>query len=249
VDAQESQFKPSYMSFQTFWNFMQELTKLPLPPQIDRSLMDSKSGTDQANLTAALKGFGFIRDDLTVEPLLQQFVETDEAGQKAILRGLVAEHYHDALQVSANNGTEKLLHDSFREVFDLDAAETRRKAITFFLHAARTSGIALSPHFPATRSGSGGGGTPRAKKPPKRKTGSTGGGPSGTSSSTPNGNGAPRGETKVFDFGEAGTVTLNVDLQWLKLPTDQMITVRKLVDLWDAVGAGEVVDLEEDDDS
>jgi len=47
MDDSESTFKPSYMSFQTFWNFIGELAKKPLPPQIDRSLLGSKSGTDQ----------------------------------------------------------------------------------------------------------------------------------------------------------------------------------------------------------
>ena len=43
-------FKPPYLSFQTFWAFLDELAAKPLPPQIDRSMLDKKSGTDQAGL-------------------------------------------------------------------------------------------------------------------------------------------------------------------------------------------------------
>jgi hypothetical protein len=161
-------FKPPYMSFQTFWSFIAELGTKPLPPQIDRSLMDTKSGTDQANLTNALKGFGLIREDLTVEPRLVDLVTADDDSKKSQLAELVRTHYERALQVSEENGTEKLLHDAFRDAYGIEAADTRRKALTFFLHAARTAGIELSPHFPATRSGSGAGGS-RVRRPPKRK--------------------------------------------------------------------------------
>ena len=151
VDTTPDRFKPPYMSFQTFWGYVDELGRKPLPPVIDRSMFASKSGTDQANLLAALKAFGLIADDLTVEPRLDELVSGDEDVRRKVLARLIEEHYPDALQVSANDGTEKMLHDSFREVFDLGSADTRRKAVSFFLHAARTAGLPLSPHFPNTR--------------------------------------------------------------------------------------------------
>ena len=85
------------------------------------------------------------------------------------MAALLRSYYPKQLEVSAQNGTEKLLLDSFEEAFGL-TGDTRRKAATFFLHAARQAGIALSPHFPATRSGPGRtAGTRTKRTPPKRK--------------------------------------------------------------------------------
>jgi hypothetical protein len=155
VDEQPStEFKPPYLAFQTFWSFLDELASKPLPPQIDRSLLSSKSGTDQTGLLNLLKGVGFISPDLSVEPALGQFVDADEEGRKKILANLLAEYFPKQIEVSESNGTEKQLLDSFEEAFGY-TGDTRRKATTFFLHAARTAGLHLSPHFPKTRSGSG----------------------------------------------------------------------------------------------
>ena len=34
MDGTDIKFKPPYMSFQTFWSFIEDLSKKPLPPQI-----------------------------------------------------------------------------------------------------------------------------------------------------------------------------------------------------------------------
>jgi hypothetical protein len=56
--------------------------------------------------------------------------------------------------LSQANATEKALSDSYEEDFGV-TGDTRRKAVTFFLQAARFAGVGLSPHFPTTRLGSG----------------------------------------------------------------------------------------------
>ena len=230
MDSTEDTFKPPYMSFQTFWNFIAELGEKPLPPQIDRSMLRTKSGTDQMNLVATLKGFGLIRDDGTVTPRLLELVGENSEGRAKLLGELVRGYYEAPLRVSADNGTEKLLHDSFAEAFGYEG-NTRRKAITFFLHAARTAGIPLSPHFPVTRTGAGGGSSPPVKRGPRRKT---------APATTPDRGGAgasrPAGEVKVIDFGEAGAVTVTVGVKWLELPTAKMVALRKLVDDFEALG-------------
>ena len=142
-----SEFKPPYLSFQTFWAFIQELASKPLPPQIDRSMMDTKSGTDQSNILSTMRAFGLIDESQAVMPFLQQLVRTDEIQQKRAIGEVVKLLYPHQLEISAQNGTEKLLYDSFEQDFGV-TGDTRRKAVTFFLHAARFGGMELSPHFP-----------------------------------------------------------------------------------------------------
>jgi hypothetical protein len=191
------------MSFTTFWNFINELAKKPLPPQMDRSMMDSKSGTDQANLTAALKGFGLIQDDLTVEPLLTRLVTGDEDQRKQIMREVVERYYPEPLKVSANSGTEKMLHDAFRDAYGMDAADTRRKSITFFLHAARLAGIELSANFPQTRN-PGSATTTRVKRVAKRRNANDSAAAAPATPQQP----AVKGDSYAVTLRGGGTVTL-----------------------------------------
>ncbi|MDQ4112042.1 MAG: hypothetical protein M3306_13235 [Actinomycetota bacterium] len=162
-------FKPPYMSFMTFWNFVGGLAAHPLPPQIDRSLMGSKSGTDQTHLVAALKAFGLIDEEHKVLPPLVRLTEASEDERKSVFAELVRRNYAGPLAVSKENGTASQLETSFRESFGLTGAETVRKSITFFLHAARMSDVQLSPHFKATRPGQGAPGQAK-RRPARRKT-------------------------------------------------------------------------------
>ncbi|WP_235661589.1 hypothetical protein [Mycobacteroides abscessus] len=166
-----SGFKPPYMAFQTFWRFIDELSGPGLPPVIDRSLMSSKSGTDQANLMAALRAFNLITDDNSVNAAFNTLVSAAGDERKGQLRELVETYYQRQLVISGQNGTEQQLNDSFRDAFGISGADTLRKSVTFFLHASREAGISLSQHFPNTRSGSGAPGQARAKPRgrPKKK--------------------------------------------------------------------------------
>lgn len=167
-DTTTSEFKPPYLAFKTFWTFVDELLAKPLPPKLDRSLMRSKSGSDQASLTAALKSFDLI-DDVQGVTGLRALADADEAGRIHWLGQQLRLHYPVQVKVSEGNGTEQQLRDSLKESFGLGSADTIRKAMTFFLHAARTAGIEISPHFPVTRSGSGAPGAPKPRRPTKRK--------------------------------------------------------------------------------
>jgi hypothetical protein len=162
-----SGFKPPYFSFQTFWSFIEQLAEKPLPPQIDRSLLSSKSGTDQANLLMALRSFDLIDDDQRVRPLLVQLTSQDEATRLQLLGQILLALYPAQMELARSNGTEAQLHESFASVFGIRSADTRRKAVTFYLHAAKAAGLPLSPHFPQTRAGSGANGA-RVRRSPVR---------------------------------------------------------------------------------
>jgi hypothetical protein len=172
--AQEAGFRPPYLAFQTFWSFLTELTALPLPGKLDRSVMRKKSGSDQAHLAVALKSFDLIDEAWNVTGL-KNLVMTDEAARAAWLEAQVRKHYADQMEVSDDNGTEQQLRDSFKKSFGLESADTVRKAMTFFLHAARKAEIETSQRFPSTRSGSGapGASKPRRSSTPKRKPADT----------------------------------------------------------------------------
>jgi len=224
MDSPEvTEFKPPYLSFQTFWSFIQELGSKPLPPQIDRSMMDSKSGTDQANLLSTMKSFGLINESQAVTPFLQQIVKIDEIQQKRSLAEVIKLLYPHQLQISAQNGTEKLLYDSFEQDFGFNG-DTRRKAVTFFLHAARFSGIDLSPHFPNTRTGSSSPTTSRPRRTPKRKP--IAAEPVAAKPSS----GTPSGDTYTVELQSGGKVSVVVEVNLFQLNADDRAFVISLVD-------------------
>lgn len=231
MDEEPNVFRPPYMSFQTFWRFIEELRSKPLPPQIDRSLMSSKSGTDRANLTMAFQAFDLIGPGGSVRPELTAIVEGDEQGRRRVLAEVLGRYYAVPLWVSEQNGTEQQLIEAFRDAYGMTAAETRRKSITFFLHAAREAQIELSSHFPSTRSGSGAPGVPRPRRTTRRKatTPQTLDKTSApTSGSAPN---APQGGDRYeVNLGSGGSVSVEVSVNLFDLSTSDREFVIELVD-------------------
>lgn len=219
-------FKPPYMSFQTFWNFTDELSKKPLPPRIDRSVMAGKSGTDQANLYLTFTSFRLIDEKTNVLPLLEELVAADSEQRKALLAKMIEEHYAEPMRISADNGSEKDLQDVFRDSYPAIASgDTRRKAITFFLHAARLAGLELSVHFPKTRSGSGAPGAARAKKTVRRKPAAPSPANEVQRPDTDN-----DGDTYTVQLGSGGSVSVVVQVNLFDLTTPDRTFVIDLVD-------------------
>jgi len=222
-ESSKQGFKPPYLSFQTFWGFTEELATKPLPPQIDRSMLDKKSGTDQMNLLAAFKAFGLVDDAHAVLPELQQLVAEPEPDRKKRLATLLRRYYPLQFAVSDQNGTEKQLLESFEQAFGV-TGDTRRKASTFLLHAARFAGMTLSPHFPATRSGSGRAATAKVKRTPapKRKPGN----PTAPMPSEAEG----PGDTYTVTLISGGAVSVVVNVNLFSLSTDDRNFIIELVD-------------------
>ncbi|WP_146076707.1 hypothetical protein [Rathayibacter tritici] len=225
MDAAE--FKPPYMSFQTFWSFIDELASKPLPPRIDRSLMNSRSGTDQANLSMALASFGLTGEDGTVQSNLIDLVQTPTDERKAKFGRLVGQYYSAALDLSEQNGTEADLRRAFTESWpSIASSDTRRKAITFFLHAARAADIPLSPHFPTTRAGSGAPGVPHPLRVSKRRTPTT---PVQTPPAENRALASVGGHFQRVELRSGGEVTLSYDVSLFDLDTYDQNFVLELI--------------------
>jgi len=240
-ESKTDDLKPPYLPFQTFLGFLTELGSKPLPPQIDRSMMNSKSGTDQANLFSALKFFDLIDNEQVVQDGLKALAASDEAGRKGAIGAMLQQRYPHQFEVSEQNGTEKLLLDSIEEDFGY-TGDTRRKAMTFFLHSARWAGIELSAHFPVTRMGSGRTASTRAKRTPKKKAGPTQG-------TAPKGTPLAQGERVSVALGSAGSVEVDVKVRWLELPDEKFTALRRIIKELRELGSDEVVEeVEETED-
>lgn len=221
-DLEQEGFKPPYMSFQTFWTYIADLGSRPLPPTIDRSMMTGKSGTDQANLLMTLRSFELIDATGHVQPSLLELTSANQERRKEMLAAYIADHYAEPMRISAVNGTDLQLQEAFKSYYGLDAADTRRKCITFFVHAAKEAGVALSPNFKATRA-SAPRGSAAARKTASRKSK----GANGVTSAPAPAGGA--GEVVHVSLGKAGSVTVTVDVKWLQLDDDTFTALRKAI--------------------
>src|ERR1700736_5243259 len=205
--SQEEAFKPPYGSFRTFWAFVASLREKPLPPRIDRSMLDSKSGTDQLAILSALKAFVLVAgEDQRVRPSLPALVKADAEGRKPLLAEMLHRWYPRQIAISDEHGTEKMLLESFEKDFDL-TGDTRRKAATWFLHAAHESGVPMSSHFPKLRPGQGGASPPRPRRVPKKKSSPNLPAASGDVKNTGAG-----GDDYTVKLQAGGTVTLRVNV-------------------------------------
>ena len=140
---------------------------------------------------------------------------------------LLVSYYPTQLALSDRSATEKQLNDSFEADFGVNG-ELRHKAVTFFLQAARFAGIKLSPHFPITRLGSGrpAGIRPKTTTPRKARTDNPSVGTPKGSLLSPK---PAQGEQLTVRLGDAGFVTLLVDIRWLALPIDKLTAVRSAI--------------------
>jgi hypothetical protein len=91
-------------------------------------------------------------DKRAVQPRLRELVSADAEARKLILAALLKQFYPRQVAISADNGTEDMLLDSFKDDFQL-TGDTRRKAATWLLHAMSEAGLPVSPHFPKLRPG------------------------------------------------------------------------------------------------
>lgn len=145
-------FQPPYMSWATFEGILDQLKATGLPDVIDRSVLVGKSGGDQSQFLRACRSFGLI-DTETDQPTerMRQLVYAEDRGP--LLGEILREAYAPVVALSTG-ATQAMLEEKFRE-YGIEG-DTVRKAIAFYLNAAKQTDIELSPRFKSTRPGQGG---------------------------------------------------------------------------------------------
>jgi len=143
---QEKAAMPPYVSFRTFLNLLDRLHKDGIPQHIDRHYWSSfMAGGLGQQLMVGLKFLGLI-DPQSNSPTtaLERLVEPEQ--RKAALAELIQERYTALWESNINlsRTTPGHLDNAFKTAYNAEG-ETRRKAVTFFVHAAKFAEIPLSP--------------------------------------------------------------------------------------------------------
>lgn len=139
-----------YISFRTFLNLLDKLHSGGIPQHIDRHYWGGfLAGSTGQQVMAALRFLGLIDSDTNEPtPTLERLV--DPTQRKATLAELLDKQYAGLTEsgVDLSRTTPGRLEQTFGSLYKVEG-ETRRKAVTFFVHAAKFAEIPLSSQITA----------------------------------------------------------------------------------------------------
>ncbi len=151
---------PPYISYRTFYNFVERLQQ-GVPARIDRSYWgETLSGSNGTQLMSALRFLGLIDASSTPSSQLRQLVLARGALRTEVLRELTSGAFAFLLQGSfdSRTATYAQLEEVFHNTFELTDSVSR-KCVKFFVALASDAQIPLSPfitkrvRLPQTRTG------------------------------------------------------------------------------------------------
>ena len=136
---------PPYVSFRAFFNFLTYLEE-GVPQRIDRSVWGKHyNGATGTQLLAGLRFLGLTEGQSNIPtPRLERLVE-EKTSRKQLLGELLRDSYAPVFTYvgDLHKATPSLLDEAFRKQYSL-RDETLRKAISFFVHAAKEAEIPIS---------------------------------------------------------------------------------------------------------
>jgi hypothetical protein len=159
--TEPDQFVPPYISFSQLENVLERMRLEGAPARVDRSYLSSWSGSSQAQFLKAIRSLGLVDETGQLTDTMKTLVAEPD-GRPQIIGHLLTEKYAQVLELP-QDATQQQLDEVFRSYPGISGGTTR-KAITFFLHAAKFAGIPVSPFFTAPRSaGTASGRAPRGR--------------------------------------------------------------------------------------
>ncbi len=222
----DKKFIPPYgIPWATFKNTLDKMTPDTLPNRVDRTYLPNMAGNSQTYLISALKAFGLINEKNDVQAPLKALV-ADPAEQKSRIAELLQTHYPDQVALGQTNATPGELDESFTKSFPSLSGDSKRKAITFFLHAAEFAGVKRSPLWAMKQRGTGGT-SRRAKKPRKPKADKPAGGAKGGEAVEVVAPGRP---SRTITLRSGGNVSLSYSVDLFEASEEDRKFVLDLID-------------------
>jgi hypothetical protein len=216
-DRQADGWKPPHISYERFTKFIDvRLGGKELPPRIDRGFLDNYAGSVQSLMLSALRTIGLIDTETgTTLPALTAAAESPEQ-RRHVLRGWATKFYEEQLRLAQANATAQMLHESFGR--SGLSGSTLRKAVVFFLTLADDLELPRSPHFKPPRET----GTAVSRK--RRSAPASKLEPVMTPSTA-----TGHSESRTFNLGEAGSVTLSASVSVLRMSEGGLARLGKVV--------------------
>lgn len=133
---------PPYVSFSTFRTLRDWLREEGIPIRFDRSFWEAKfSGSNGRQLISAMNFLGLLEGEDPTQ-ILEEFVNATNDEWRRLLRALIIENYAIVPFDELDRATPSMIRQWFK-AYPVDG-HTLRKAISFFINAAKESRIPLS---------------------------------------------------------------------------------------------------------
>src|SRR5687767_12495234 len=135
---------PAYLPFKTFLSALDRLAQ-GMPHEVNKECFPTYSGVMHGQIIGALRFFDLIDDSgVPKGPVLEQLaVQKSVARRKVNLLPLLKTAYSDLIKLDPTRLTPSKFDSAF-ENYGI-SGDTKRRAKTFFIHAAQFSGLELSP--------------------------------------------------------------------------------------------------------
>ncbi len=227
-------WKAPYLSYETLTNFFEKkIGSHPLPPRIDAHFLDNYAGSVRPLLISTLRTMGMLGEHNEVLEPLRIAAQGPDA-RKKVIREWAQDFYVEQLDLAEKHGTAQMLWQSFgRHKY---SGSTLRKAVVFYLSLSEDVGLPRSAHFKAPKAPPLPGN--RRQQPLRSSVAEMETREEVSGTAPPAGRHASTGEERVIPLGEAGTVTINVDVRWLDLPDETFSELRRLIRDLTALGDG-----------
>jgi hypothetical protein len=213
-----------YLPFRTFLGALEALNH-GVPPLIDRSIWRTQPGGVQGQIMGALRFFSLIDDGNRPTENLRRLIDKPEHREKAV-RALLEWSYADLIKGDLTKMTAKMLEDGM-EQYGV-SGETKKKAVTFFLQAAKFADLAISPYLQSQIRA-----TPGTRR--KRRKDEE----ANESAPTPAPTVARLGETETVQLKSGGSVSVTVSINPFSLEQADRAFVFDLIDKLKSYGKGD----------
>jgi hypothetical protein len=131
----------AYLPFKTFLSAL-EVMEHGIPRKLDRTIWRSQSGIVQGQIMMAFRFFGLVNENDEPTIALQRLVEGKDKRQEMV-GSLLRHAYRAIIDHDLTKMTPRMLEEEMNQYGV--SGDTRRKAIGFFLRAARFAELPMHP--------------------------------------------------------------------------------------------------------
>jgi len=208
-----------YVAFKTFLTALDVLAQ-GLPNRLDRSVWPSFSGGTQSQMLSAFRFLGLIDEQGNVQSTLRALV--DEKERRPVNLGAILEtRYPKIATLARENASPKQFEDAMGE---LSGRGTLRKAIAFFVPAAKYAGVPIPKSWQTRKKR--GTGTASHRKTVRQKQEAKSSGAKQRLPKTLH----QDGTTKTVKLGSGGTVSLSIAVDLMAMSVEDRNWVFDLID-------------------
>src|SRR2546421_2908220 len=225
-----------YVPWPTFLTGLDHLANISIPNEIEQKTFTYMNPHNKAQMVSALRFFGLISKDNKPQPLLSDLAHKKER-RPELMRELIETHYPDIVALDFAKMTPTQLENALAGKTYNVSGDTRKKAKTFLLRAAKFAGY--TPHTLLTkitrnrRKGAG----KQAAAGDKTGQAENGGTDAGAPPAAPRQD-DPKGSQKMIQLRRGGSLSLSLSINLWELKGEDRNFVFELIDKIDAYEEG-----------